>query len=206
MHIFIPFYHFTDSICKYFHDWVLYLMWLGFNYILLLAGEAGLLSRLAESSWTWACQEADDWFRWCCQFWGGNLTSCYSNMWFPNNTIFFSFIKNGVLDNIMCHIFFIVKLPILQIDGDLHTTIKFIDSLKIPYIAASFGGCESIVDQPAILSYWYSFGFHVQFVMLMILTLHREWSSTWMWPCGESIFSWSFWFVIVSKFTLFLLI
>ncbi|KAG4388779.1 hypothetical protein GLYMA_09G235400v4 [Glycine max] len=65
-----------------------------------------------------------------------------------------------------------------EIDGDLHTTIKFIDSLKIPYIAASFGGCESIVDQPAILSYWYSFGFHVQFVMLMILTLHREWSST----------------------------
>jgi cystathionine gamma-synthase len=45
----------------------------------------------------------------------------------------------------------------MQIDGDLHTTIKFVDSLKIPYIAASFGGCESIVDQPAILSYWYSF-------------------------------------------------
>jgi cystathionine gamma-synthase len=41
-----------------------------------------------------------------------------------------------------------------EIDGDLHTTIKFVDSLKIPYIAASFGGCESIVDQPAILSYW----------------------------------------------------
>ncbi|KAK7295391.1 hypothetical protein RJT34_18298 [Clitoria ternatea] len=41
-----------------------------------------------------------------------------------------------------------------EIDGDLETTIKFIDSLKIPYIAASFGGCESIVDQPAILSYW----------------------------------------------------
>ncbi|KAL9297216.1 hypothetical protein ACSQ67_023112 [Phaseolus vulgaris] len=41
-----------------------------------------------------------------------------------------------------------------EIDGDIHTTIKFVDSLKIPYIAASFGGCESIVDQPAILSYW----------------------------------------------------
>lgn len=41
-----------------------------------------------------------------------------------------------------------------EIDGDLTTTIKFVDSLKIPYIAASFGGCESIVDQPAILSYW----------------------------------------------------
>ncbi|CAN6864926.1 unnamed protein product [Brassica oleracea] len=33
--------------------------------------------------------------------------------------------------------------------GDLETTIKFIDSLKIPYIATSFGGCESFVDQPA---------------------------------------------------------
>ncbi|KAH7532669.1 hypothetical protein FEM48_Zijuj04G0046600 [Ziziphus jujuba var. spinosa] len=41
-----------------------------------------------------------------------------------------------------------------EIDGDLETTIKFIDSLKIPYIAPSFGGCESIVDQPAIMSYW----------------------------------------------------
>ena len=182
-------------------------IWCGFNYILLLAGEAGLLSRLAESSWTWACQEADDWFRWCCQFWGGNLLSCDSNMWFPNNTITFFFLLSRMMYWIPSYgIFLIIKLPIMQIDGDLHTTIKFIDSLKIPYIAASFGGCESIVDQPAILSYWYSFGFHVQFVMLMILTLHREWSSTWMWPCGESIFSWSFWFVIVSKFTLFLLI
>ncbi|KAK7340568.1 hypothetical protein VNO77_21275 [Canavalia gladiata] len=41
-----------------------------------------------------------------------------------------------------------------EVDGDLETTIKFVDSLKVPYIAASFGGCESIVDQPAILSYW----------------------------------------------------
>ncbi|XP_019083820.1 PREDICTED: cystathionine gamma-synthase 1, chloroplastic-like [Camelina sativa] len=41
-----------------------------------------------------------------------------------------------------------------EIDGDRETTIKFVDSLKIPYIAPSFGGCESIVDQPAIMSYW----------------------------------------------------
>ncbi|KAL8157295.1 hypothetical protein AgCh_002118 [Apium graveolens] len=41
-----------------------------------------------------------------------------------------------------------------EIDGDLMTTGKFIDALKIPYIAPSFGGCESIVDQPAIMSYW----------------------------------------------------
>ena len=37
---------------------------------------------------------------------------------------------------------------------DLNTT-KFVDALKIPYIAPSFGGCESIVDQPALMSYWY---------------------------------------------------
>ncbi|XP_073055744.1 cystathionine gamma-synthase 1, chloroplastic [Primulina eburnea] len=41
-----------------------------------------------------------------------------------------------------------------EVDGDLHTTAKFVDALKIPYIAPSFGGCESIVDQPAIMSYW----------------------------------------------------
>lgn len=41
-----------------------------------------------------------------------------------------------------------------EIDGDLLTTAKFADSLKIPYIAPSFGGVESIVDQPAIMSYW----------------------------------------------------
>ncbi|XP_010258325.1 PREDICTED: cystathionine gamma-synthase 1, chloroplastic [Nelumbo nucifera] len=41
-----------------------------------------------------------------------------------------------------------------EIDGDFEKTKKFIDSLKIPYIAPSFGGCESIVDQPALMSYW----------------------------------------------------
>lgn len=41
-----------------------------------------------------------------------------------------------------------------EVDGDLYTTAKFIDALRIPYIAPSFGGCESIVDQPAIMSYW----------------------------------------------------
>ncbi|EHA8591561.1 putative Cystathionine gamma-synthase 1, chloroplastic [Cocos nucifera] len=41
-----------------------------------------------------------------------------------------------------------------EVAGDLRTTMKFVDSLKIPYLAPSFGGCESIVDQPAIMSYW----------------------------------------------------
>ncbi|XP_052195491.1 cystathionine gamma-synthase 1, chloroplastic-like isoform X3 [Diospyros lotus] len=41
-----------------------------------------------------------------------------------------------------------------EVDGDLLGTAKFVDALKIPYIAPSFGGCESIVVQPAIMSYW----------------------------------------------------
>ncbi|ERN19542.1 cystathionine gamma-synthase 1, chloroplastic [Amborella trichopoda] len=41
-----------------------------------------------------------------------------------------------------------------EVAGDLNTTAKFVDALKIPYIAPSFGGCESIIDQPAIMSYW----------------------------------------------------
>ncbi|XP_010461152.1 PREDICTED: probable cystathionine gamma-synthase 2 isoform X2 [Camelina sativa] len=40
-------------------------------------------------------------------------------------------------------------LVTFEVAGDLKKTIKFIDSLKIPYIATSFGGCESFVDQPA---------------------------------------------------------
>jgi len=41
-----------------------------------------------------------------------------------------------------------------EVAGDLMATRKFIDALKIPYIAPSFGGCESFVDPPAIMSYW----------------------------------------------------
>lgn len=66
-----------------------------------------------------------------------------------------------------CHIFFInIYCSTMQVDGDLDTTIKFVDSLNIPYIAPSFGGCESIVDQPAIMSYWYSLKF-------LIIWLHK---------------------------------
>lgn len=41
-----------------------------------------------------------------------------------------------------------------EIDGDLARTSLFIDSLAIPYIAPSLGGVESLVEQPAIISYW----------------------------------------------------
>jgi cystathionine gamma-synthase len=41
-----------------------------------------------------------------------------------------------------------------EINGDLATTSKFIDALKIPRIAPSLGGVESLVEQPALMSYF----------------------------------------------------
>jgi len=40
------------------------------------------------------------------------------------------------------------------VQGDLGSTGRFIDALKIPYIAPSLGGVESLVEQPAIVSYF----------------------------------------------------
>ncbi|KAK1284643.1 hypothetical protein QJS10_CPB21g00581 [Acorus calamus] len=41
-----------------------------------------------------------------------------------------------------------------EIAGDLEATRRFVDATKIPYIAPSFGGVESFVDPPVIMSYW----------------------------------------------------
>jgi cystathionine gamma-synthase len=41
-----------------------------------------------------------------------------------------------------------------EVAGDIATTSKFIDSLQIPYIAPSLGGIESLIEQPAIMSYY----------------------------------------------------
>lgn len=41
-----------------------------------------------------------------------------------------------------------------EVAGDLKTTSKFIDHLKIPYIAPSLGGVESLIEQPALMSYY----------------------------------------------------
>lgn len=41
-----------------------------------------------------------------------------------------------------------------EIDGDLEMTGRFIDSLKIPRIGPSLGGVESLVEQPALMSYF----------------------------------------------------
>jgi len=41
-----------------------------------------------------------------------------------------------------------------EIDGTLEDTSRFIDALRIPTIAPSLGGVESLVEQPALMSYF----------------------------------------------------
>jgi cystathionine gamma-synthase len=41
-----------------------------------------------------------------------------------------------------------------EIDGSLEDTSRFIDRLRIPYIAPSLGGVESLVEQPSLMSFY----------------------------------------------------
>lgn len=41
-----------------------------------------------------------------------------------------------------------------EVAGDLNTTSAFIDRMQIPYIAPSLGGVESLIEQPALMSYY----------------------------------------------------
>jgi len=41
-----------------------------------------------------------------------------------------------------------------EVKGDLAETGNFIDALNIPYIAASLGGVESLIEQPALMSFY----------------------------------------------------
>ncbi|KAK1266864.1 hypothetical protein QJS04_geneDACA000547 [Acorus gramineus] len=41
-----------------------------------------------------------------------------------------------------------------EVAGDLAATRRFVDATQIPYIAPSFGGVESFIDPPVIMSYW----------------------------------------------------
>lgn len=42
----------------------------------------------------------------------------------------------------------------LELKADLRGTMSFVDALEIPFIATSLGGCESLVQQPAVMSFW----------------------------------------------------
>ena len=46
------------------------------------------------------------------------------------------------------------ELISFDIDGDLARARNFIHSLKIPYIAPSLGGVETLVSHPASVSYY----------------------------------------------------
>jgi cystathionine gamma-synthase len=41
-----------------------------------------------------------------------------------------------------------------ELDADRDGTARFVDSLKIPKLAPSLGGVESLVEQVAIMAYW----------------------------------------------------
>nr|QKY14831.1 cystathionine gamma-synthase (CGS) [Polytomella parva] len=41
-----------------------------------------------------------------------------------------------------------------EVKGGLQDCIKFIDNVKLPYIAPSLGGVESLIEMPAVQSYW----------------------------------------------------
>jgi cystathionine gamma-synthase len=41
-----------------------------------------------------------------------------------------------------------------EVDGDLRTTGRFIDRMRLPYIAPSLGGVESLIEQPALMSFY----------------------------------------------------
>jgi cystathionine gamma-synthase len=41
-----------------------------------------------------------------------------------------------------------------EVDADLEGCMRFIDACKIPYIAPSLGGAESLIEMPVLMSFW----------------------------------------------------
>lgn len=41
-----------------------------------------------------------------------------------------------------------------ELDASLEETIRFVDALRIPYIAPSLGGVETLVEMPVVMSWW----------------------------------------------------
>ena len=41
-----------------------------------------------------------------------------------------------------------------ELDTDLDGAIRFTDACKIPYLAPSLGGVDSLVEAPVLMSYW----------------------------------------------------
>jgi cystathionine gamma-synthase len=41
-----------------------------------------------------------------------------------------------------------------EVEADFDATCRFVDACKIPYIAPSLGGVESLIEMPALMSFW----------------------------------------------------
>jgi cystathionine gamma-synthase len=41
-----------------------------------------------------------------------------------------------------------------ELEADFEATCRFVDAVRIPYIAPSLGGVESLIEMPATMSYW----------------------------------------------------
>ncbi len=41
-----------------------------------------------------------------------------------------------------------------ELDTDLEGAIRFIDACRLPYIAPSLGGVESLIEMPVLMSFW----------------------------------------------------
>jgi len=41
-----------------------------------------------------------------------------------------------------------------ELEGDLEITSRFIDAVRLPLIASSLGGVETLIEQPALMSYF----------------------------------------------------
>ncbi|KDD72103.1 Cys/Met metabolism PLP-dependent enzyme, partial [Helicosporidium sp. ATCC 50920] len=41
-----------------------------------------------------------------------------------------------------------------EVRGDLWTAARVVDAVRLPYIAPSLGGVESLIEQPTVVSYW----------------------------------------------------
>jgi cystathionine gamma-synthase len=41
-----------------------------------------------------------------------------------------------------------------ELETDLDGATRFVDACRIPYIAPSLGGVESLIEMPVLMSYW----------------------------------------------------
>jgi len=41
-----------------------------------------------------------------------------------------------------------------ELDADFEGTVRFVDACRIPYLAPSLGGTESLIEMPALMSFW----------------------------------------------------